>query len=95
MGGEVRDLAIGVTPGRGFLSFLSLQLRPFYLYLTVMRGISSRGDSQSHCFPWLPFDWLSKLNALKCQQFMLNKLYLFANKHSLVPFGDGKSYYWP
>lgn len=71
-GGEVGDLAMTVTPGRGFLSSITLyKVRSFYLYSTVMFGISFEGEANmSHCFPWLPFDWLSMLHALKCQQLI-------------------------
>lgn len=71
-GGEVGDLAMTVTPGRGFLSSITLyKVRSFYLYSTVMFGISFEGEvNMSHCFSWLPFDWLSMLHALKCQQLI-------------------------
>lgn len=50
----------------------------------------------SHCFSWLPVDWLRGLRALKCQRLiaLFVRLALFvADKQSLVASQDGKSYY--
>lgn len=58
-------------PREGVPVLYHAQVRSFYLYSTVMFGISFEGEvNMSHCFPWLPFDWLSMLHALKCQQLI-------------------------
>lgn len=51
--GVAGDLAIGVTPGRGFLSSISLPhatKSAFYLYSAVMFGISFEGGEREPLF---------------------------------------------
>lgn len=53
-----------------------------------------RGESMGHCFPWLLFDWLSRLHASKCQRLtaLFVRLVLCITDKSLVPSRDSKSY---
>lgn len=93
-GGEVGDLAISVTSGRGFLSSFSLKVRPFYLYSTVMCGISFEGGEYEPLFFLAAVRLAQQAQCTEMSAvyrlYLFNKLYLLLiNIHSfLIEIGN-------